>query len=210
MRWFRLVSLATLVLGIALASQASANPISVHVTYNGTDKAVPGMGTYVGPYSLTVTGFNAGQPIQAACYTHYKLLQSEWDAWLIRGDELPGPTPLSSYSPVENYQKAAYLYTLFGKTSKSEWDDLHLALWSMFWNETLTSGAQDFVSQANAHYTEIATKDFWVIVPQDQTQSWWGGKPQAFITTPEPASLGLILMGSGLSAVIRRRRRRKA
>lgn len=202
MKCVRLVSLAAVILGLACVSQASAN--SVYITGVASQDVRDSANRQVGPYSLTIQG--SATPISAVCFRDDLGTLVPWWADYVKASDVPH----STYDPTV-LAKVAWLYGNFtGTKASNNWADVHDALWAVTGDpHPLSLGAQAYLASANATVgawtdtqRDTYLASYYVFLPQDPALR------QPFITTPEPASLGLILMGSGLATVVRRRRRK--
>lgn len=119
---------------------------------------------------------------------------------------------------VADLRAAAYLSTQFNLGNKSQWDDIHGAIWSMFSTNPAPNAYTGMVAGAKATAGNDAAWDSYVLLLDNNafTRGYTGTLNQGFITndpgttvtvvTPEPSTWAL--MGVGLFAVGFARRRR--
>jgi hypothetical protein len=205
----------------ALAAGLVAQPadLSAQLFYNGIPDAQEyldfvsgsgvngGYGVQVGPYVGRFTG-DPGMPqfsIYCVDYTHFAKDQT------VNTSALAGSlsnTRLNSYA---QYQKAAYLASLFDTAPTSAWGSIHAAIWSVTSGVSVGSstGRSYYLGLANSNAAGFNTDGWYVLTPTNPTSSSSGQEflmRSRTVSVPEPAAFLLIATGMLLLAGASRRR----
>lgn len=136
----------TFLLSLSLfAACWTANATTVtFAAVNGVDD-----GSYwIGPYTIKIDNYN----YQAMCYdfTHEASLGQTWTAKLYTYSQLQKAYYAGEDNYVENYWKAAWLFSQLLQTNDSQvMIGIQHAVWSLFNTGTPTSGAAPWIQAAN-------------------------------------------------------------
>jgi len=168
-----------------------------------------GYGVQVGPYVGRFTTPTSPQfSIYCVDYNHYAKDQWVNVSALTSGSGLLN-TRLQDYA---DYQKAAYLASLFDTAPMTSWGSIHAAIWS------ITSGVSVGDPTQRAYYLGLAatnagtfsTAGWYVLSPFNAAGGAFDGTGQEFlmrtVSVPEPASFILLASGLLLLAAVSRKR----
>ncbi len=178
-------------------------------------------GVRVGPYTVQVLSL-PGQPIiDVFCVDYNHAITSGYVWWANienLGTSSLGQTRLAGANPSwttlqvrQTYLEAAWLAARFASTPPTEWGNIAFALWHITSGVPLAvnSPSWTWVSQAQQFWTGV-NPNYWVVATDVAAYACAGGKctydplggTQEYVTqvTPEPRTV--ILLGTGLIAVL--------
>jgi hypothetical protein len=158
-----------------------------------------GFGVQVGPYTASFTTPTSPVfSVYCVDYSHYAK-----DQWVnVTGLDPAGNLDNTRLKEYAEYQKAAYLASLFDTAPTTSWGGIHAAIWN------ITSGVSEgdavlrdyYYGLASAHASAFSTEGWYVLSPSNPNGGAFDGTGQEFLmrtaSVPEPATF--ILLASGL------------
>jgi hypothetical protein len=219
----------TLGLLVAAGTTAWAQTTQSVLTYTGhsgvvSTEAFNGYRYYVGPYQGSAPGMGT---FDMYCVDFFHEIQdarpdlngTNWNANFTKISDLAGGglayTRLGqagSLDPdaVVRYQRAAFLSTKFWEyqaspTKAADWTAIHSAIWQTTGGDLGSvpnwSGSQAFVTAASTFDPTTVNWDYWQVVTPVNADGSLGSSQEFLVySTPEPATI--LLMGSGLLALV--------
>ncbi|MGE0158098.1 MAG: PEP-CTERM sorting domain-containing protein [Gemmatimonadales bacterium] len=168
-----------------------------------------GYGVQVGPYAGRFTTPTTPLfSIYCVDYTHYARDQWVNVTGLADGADLDN-TRLKDYA---DYQKAAYLASLFDEAPTTAWGGIHAAIWSLTSGVAVGDPTQRdyYLGLAAANGSTFSTAGWYVLSPLDPNGGAHDATGQEFlmrsVSVPEPASFLLIASGLLFLAAMSRKR----
>src|SRR5579875_844804 len=179
----------------------SATPLTTQVTLAnaGNPGVIDSNNFYVGPYTLTINGWN----VAALCvdFNDESYIGSTWTAYLSQ----VGGDISDTYRPNDavQYEEEAYLYSLITQPGADRIDIQHAAWAITDPSFTADSAAQVYVTQAQNNYKSIDFSGYELVSTTTSPH-----QQEYLIASPEPASLALFATGALLAGIglVRRRR----
>ena len=168
-----------------------------------------GYGVQVGPYLGRFTTPTSPQfSIYCVDYNHYAKDQWVNVSALSSGNALLN-TRLQDYS---DYQRAAYLASLFDTAPTTSWGSIHAAIWNITSGVSVGDATQRnyYLGLAAANAGSFSTAGWYVLSPYTASGGPFDGTGQEFlmrtVNVPEPASFILLASGLLVLAAVSRRR----
>jgi len=171
-----------------------------------------GYGVQVGPYAGRFT--TPATPmfsIYCVDYTHYA--RDQWvNVTRLDGGDLSN-TRLEDYG---DYQKAAYLASLFDTAPTSTWGGIHAAIWSITSGVSVGNASQRnyYLGLAAANSSSFSTQGWYVLSASNPNRVADSQLGQEFlmrsVSVPEPATFLLLASGLLCLAAVSRKRILKA
>jgi len=201
MRKFGVLFLLALFLGLGSISSASADTVKL---IKLGEQFAPG--EFAGPYQATLNG----NPITMVCMSFDRNVR-EGQIWEVTVNEITASGVANAlYGAQANallkYQQAAFLMDQLALNPNEE-GAIQTAIWTIFSSATPSFPGADawLVLAQNQNFSGYDFSRFRILTPNDRSS---GGPQENLTTVPEPATL--LLLGSGLTAIaakVRRRRR---
>jgi hypothetical protein len=171
-----------------------------------------GYGVQVGPYAgRFTTPVSPMFSIYCVDYTHYA--RDQWvNVTALDGGNLSN-TRLEDYG---DYQKAAYLASLFDTAPTSAWGGIHAAIWQITSGVSVGDPGQRsyYLDLAGTHAGSFSTQGWYVLSPSNPYNVADSQLGQEFlmraVSVPEPATFLLLASGLLCLAAVSRKRILKA
>ena len=182
-----------------------------------------------GPYLAARAPFNVANTFDIYCIDMDHNFQTAWNAHYVTFAEAVGVYNVQATRQLGSekvwglaeLRAAAYLGQQFASAPKSDWDEIHGSIWSMFSSNSAAAAHNSMVANALSVAGGDAAYDSYVLVLDDKVfdpnyssamsinQGFItdGGNTTIRVVTPEPSTY--VLMGAGLLALgfVSRRRR---